>query len=340
MNSKQEANIPCKPVSRLDDVKKQVGKIPLIRKPLFTYGCLVALVVLAFVLLPTQAPKNAFEQVSITVFVILCMGWVGLIFSDEQKPEWMKTTSVTVLFVLLGWLFYRYTTADWGKMAFFFLNTKIIGLAWSTLISGLWITIQIAFFAAILSTFLGLLLAVFRSFNNRILNIFIIGYIDFFRAMPIMVLMVLIYYALPFLGIRLEAMPAGIIALGLNSSAYVSEIFRAGFLSVGKGQIEASNALGMSPVQTMRLVLLPQAFRVVLPPLVSNYVASAKDTAICSSISIIELLKAGLSEQALLANPSPLIFSTVLYLIMFVPLTRFSGYLENRMKASKRVTNL
>ena len=137
----------------------------------------------------------------------------------------------------------------------------------------------------------------FRSFNNRVLNIFIIAYVDFFRAMPIMVLMVIIYYALPYLGVRLDAVVSGIIALGLNSSAYVSEIFRAGVLSVKKGQIEAARALGLNPMQTMRLVLLPQAIRIVLPPLVGNYVASAKDTALCSSISIIELLKAGLSER-------------------------------------------
>ena len=158
--------------------------------------------------------------------------------------------------------------------------------------------------------------------------------------MPIIVLMMMIYYALPFVGIRLSAIMSGILALGLNSSAYVSEIFRAGFLSIKKGQIEAAHALGLNPMQTMRLVLLPQAFRVVIPPLVSNYVASAKDTALASSISIIELLKAGLSQKSLLANPSPLIFVTVLYLVMFVPLTRLSGLLERKMKASQRQVRL
>jgi len=213
-------------------------------------------------------------------------------------------------------------------------------MAWPTMLKGMGVTIQIAIFAAMMSTTLGLLLAVFRSFNNRVLNIFIIGYVDFFRAMPIIVLMVFIYYALPYLGVTLDAVLSGILALGLNSSAYVSEIFRAGILSVKKGQLEAAHALGMTSMQTMRLILLPQAFRVVLPPLVGNYVASAKDTALCSSISIIELLKAGLSEQALLANPSPLIFSTVLYLLMFVPLTRLSSMIETRMKKSQRKVNM
>jgi polar amino acid transport system permease protein len=194
--------------------------------------------------------------------------------------------------------------------------------------------------AALMSTILGLLLAVFRSFGSPVLNLFIVAYVDFFRSMPIIVLMMVIYYALPFLNIRLSAIMSGIIALGLNSSAYVSEIFRAGFLSIKKGQFDAAHALGLTPMQTMRLVLLPQAIRVVLPPLVGNYVASAKDTALASAISIIELLKAWLSQKSLLANPSPLIFSAVLYLVMFVPLTRLSGLLERRMKAGVRQVRL
>jgi polar amino acid transport system permease protein len=241
---------------------------------------------------------------------------------------------------VFGWLYYRYVPAQWHQMVNLFFNLDIIKQAWSTLIHGLWITIQLAFFSWVLSTILGLLFAVFRSFNNRVLNIFIIAYVDFFRAMPPLVLMFIIYFALPYVGLTLSAELSGILALGLNSSAYVSEIFRAGFLSVKKGQIEASASLGFTPMQTMRLIILPQAVRVILPPLVSNYVASAKDTALCSSISLIELLKAGLSEQAMLVNPSPLIFSTVLYLIMFVPLTRLSTLLEKRLKARQRKVNV
>ena len=239
----------------------------------------------------------------------------------------MKTVIVFSIFIIAGWLYYRYSTARWGEMGFLFFNLEMIQKAWPTLVEGFWTTLLLAVCAAIMSTIIGLLLAIFRSFENPVLNFFIIAYVDFFRAMPIIVLMMLIYYALPFMGIRLSAILSGILALGLNSSAYVSEIFRAGFLSVKTGQIEAASALGLNPIQTMRYVILPQAFRVVIPPLVGNYVASAKDTALASSISIIELLKAGLSQKSLLANPSPLIFVTALYLVMFVPLTKFSGYL-------------
>jgi polar amino acid transport system permease protein len=242
--------------------------------------------------------------------------------------------------VVTAWLYYRYSTGRWEEMTGLFFNWATIEKAWPTLISGLWTTILLAVFAAIMSTTVGLLLAIFRSFNNPVLNFFIIAYVDFFRAMPIIVLMMLFYYAFPFLNIRLSAIMSGILALGINSSAYVSEIFRAGFLSIKKGQIEAAHALGLNSVKTMRLVVLPQAFRVVIPPLVGNYVASAKDTALASAISITELLKAGLSQKALLANPSPLIFVAVVYLMLFIPLTQFAGFLERKMKKSQRQLRL
>ena len=323
--------------SRLLDVKKQMEHIPLIRTNKFVYSFLAVLVVYAILLLPSNGKAlNLFSIVSISAYVILCTVFVGILFSDELKKEWLKTVAAFLWIINLLVLYYQYSTAQWARMTNLFINFGVIQKALPTLLQGIVVTIKIAIFAAIMSTIVGLLLAVFRSLNNRVLNIFIIAYVDFFRAMPIMVLMVLIYYALPFMGIRLDAVVSGILALGLNSSAYVSEIFRAGISSVKRGQIEAAHALGLTTMQTMRLVLLPQAFRVVLPPLVGNYVASAKDTALCSSISIIELLKAGLSQQALLANPSPLIFSAVMYIIMFVPLTRLSSILESRMKRKQR----
>ena len=322
--------------SRLADVKAKMGHIPFIRRDGFVYGFLIFLILYGALLLPPSGPPTMMELSRIALFAMLLIAWVALVFTDELKPEFMKTAAVFVVLLVSGWLYYRYSTARWGEMVHLFFNGKTIGKAWPTLVKGFWTTVLLAVASAVMSTIIGLLLAVFRSFNNFVLNVFIVAYIDFFRAMPIIVLMMLIYYALPFLGIRLSAIMSGILALGLNSSAYVSEIFRAGFLSIRKGQIEAAHALGMNPVKTMRLVLLPQAFRVIIPPLVSNYVASAKDTALASAISITELLKAGLSQKSLLANPSPLIFVTVLYLVMFVPLTRFSGFLEKKMKAGRR----
>jgi len=335
-----KSSTPSTDVRGLSDIKDKIGRVPIIRRRSFVYGSLAGLVGYALFLLPAGGTLGAVDLGRMILFVLLLLMWAAIIFTDELKSEKFKTAAVFSIFIISAWLFYRYSDAKWGEIGYLFFNVEMIQKAWPTLMEGFWTTLFLAVCAAIMSTILGLLLAVFRTFNNAVLNVFIISYIDFFRAMPIIVLMMLMYYALPFMGIRLSAIMSGILALGLNSSAYVSEIFRAGFLSIKKGQIEAAHALGLNGLQTMRLVILPQAFRVVIPPLVGNYVASAKDTALASSISIIELLKAGLSQKSLLANPSPLIFVTVLYLVMFVPLTQFSGYLEKRMKASQRQVRL
>jgi len=326
--------------SRLADVKAKVGQIPLIRKSQFLYSYLAFLVVYGIFLLPSKGSPSPVELIIVAIYFLLAIVWAAIVFSDELKSNKLKTAIAFGILILLGWLYYMYSTARWSEMSQLFFNVEVIRKAWPYLVRGFWTTIFLAIAAAIISTILGLLLAVFRSFNSPVLNFFIVLYVDVFRAIPIIVLMMVIYYAFPFMNIRLSAIMSGIVALGLNSSAYVSEIFRAGFLSIKKGQIEAAHALGLNAMQTMRLVILPQAFQVVIPPLVGNYVASAKDTALASSISIIELLKAGLAQKSLLANPSPLIFVTVLYMVMFVPLTQFSGYLEKKMQSSRRQVNV
>ncbi len=332
---KQENDTTNTP-SLLEGVKAKVGYIPLIRRSQFLYSYLAMLVVFGVFLLPKKGSPNPAELLLVVFYIVLVIVWAAIVFTDELKSDRLKTVIAFGVLIVLGRLYYQYSTARWSEMTQLFFNVEVIQKAWPYLVRGFWTTLLLAVAAAVVSTVIGLLLAVFRSFNNPVLNFFIILYVDVFRAIPIIVLMMVIYYAFPFMNIRLSAIMSGIVALGLNSSAYVSEIFRAGFLSIKKGQIEAAHALGMNPIQTMRLVILPQAFQVVIPPLVGNYVASAKDTALASSISIVELLKAGLAQKSLLANPSPLIFITILYLVMFVPLTRFSGYLEKKMQSSRR----
>lgn len=308
----------------------------------FLIAILVILVIYAVVLLPNPGNLSSAQWLVIGVFFFLALSWAGLALTDARKAEWSKTLAAFAILFLAGWLFYRYSDAKWDRLGHVFFNWDLMqepmedgGNAWSILFEGLKLTIQVALFSGIFGTIIGLFMAVFRSFNNRILNIFIVAYIDFFRSMPIIVLMVLVYYALPYTGITLSAMVSGVLALSLNSSAYISEIFRAGISSIHHGQIEAAHALGLNAIQTMRLIILPQAFRIVIPPLASNYVASAKDTAICSSIAILELLKSAMQVQAWKANPTPLIAATAIYIIFLVPLTRLAGILENRMKVRK-----
>ena len=331
-----ESNLENKRKSQLEELREQAGKIPLIRRTWFTLSSLCLVAAFTFILPNTMKPTGM-QWLPIVIYVLLLIAWAALIFSDEQKPEFVKIIVALVMTADFVWLFYRFSGADWSTVSYyFFAFDRLTGNGWNMLWEGFWLTVQIAVFSMLFSTIIGLLLAVFRSFNNKILNIFIVGYIDFFRSMPIIVLMMLIYFALPYTGIRLSATVSGILALSLNSAAYVSEIFRAGILSINRGQIEAARALGLNSVQTMRLVILPQAVKVVIPPLASNYVASAKDTAICSSISILELLKQAMTYQAVIANPTPLIAATGIYILLLVPLTRLAGVLEVRMKTNVR----
>ena len=190
--------------SRLSEVKARIGHVPLIRRNSFVYSFLTLLVLYGAFLLPPSGPPAAVGFSVIALFFLLLIVWAVIIFTDELKPEIMKTVTIFVILVVGAWLYYRYSTARWGEMTFLFFNADVIKKAWPTLVIGFWTTLLLAVSAAIMSTIIGLLLAVFRSFNNPVLNVFIIAYVDFFRAMPIIVLMMMIYYALPFLGIRLS----------------------------------------------------------------------------------------------------------------------------------------
>jgi len=305
---------------------------PLFRRYEFLGAMLVVLVLYAVFLLPnTQRPSTG-QWAVIIMFFLLVMAWVGTLTTDDKKPTWMGALAAVVLLFVFGWLFYRYSGAQWKKLVFVFLNQGVMEGEWGPLSEGLLVTLEIAILSAILGVLTGLILAVLRSLNNWMLNLVIIAYVDVVRATPLIVLLVVVYYALPYMGILMSAVMSGILALTLNCSAYTSEIFRAGIESIHAGQVEAARSLGLTSMKTMRLVILPQAFRVVVPPLTSTLVGLLKDTAVCSVASIVELLRAALQIQAWKANPTPLIAATIIYLLILIPLTRLSNRLEVRMK--------
>ena len=163
-----------------------------------------------------------------------------------------------------------------------------------------------------------------------------IFYIDIFRAMPMLVVLILIYYALPFLGIRLSSWASAVTAFTIVLAAYSAEVFRSGIESIPKGQFEAAQALGLPFLLTLRKVVLPQAVRVVIPPTTSNCVSMFKDTSLASTVALPELLKEANDAQALYANPSPLIGAAIIYVIFLWPMVRLVGYLERRLQAEKQ----
>ncbi|GAB4064333.1 amino acid ABC transporter permease [Ancylobacter sonchi] len=217
-----------------------------------------------------------------------------------------------------------------------FLNWDVFVRVLPLLLSGLWVTFTLGLLAIVLGFAGGLLLALLRLYAPTPFRQITVAFIDVFRAIPILVLLVVTYYALPFLGIRLSPFAAAASSLSLVSAAYSAEIFRAGIQAVARGQFEAAKALSLSPFRTMTDVVLPQAIRVVIPPITSNAINVMKDTALASVVAMPDLLKQATQAQALTANPTPLIGAAVIYLAILLPLVRLVALLEKRMAAGHR----
>ena len=217
-----------------------------------------------------------------------------------------------------------------------FLNGRVFLQNLPLLLSGLSTTVLLRIVSILLGLAGGLALALMRLYGGRAMRLPAVAFIDVFRAIPLLVLLVVVYYALPFLGLRLSPFAAAAASLSLVASAYSAEIFRAGIEAVPKGQFEAARALGLKPWIVMARVVLPQAVRIVVPPLTSNSINVLKDTALASVVAMPDLLKQATQAQALSANPTPLIAAAAIYLLMLLPLVRLVGLLEARWAAQAR----
>ena len=198
------------------------------------------------------------------------------------------------------------------------------------LLRGLWYTASLGVTAIVLGSLLGSLICIARLYAPRPIRLLAILYIDLVRAIPVLVLLILIYYALPFAGLTLTSFSAAAAALTLVLAAFTAEVLRAGIQAMPKGQFEAAEALGLGFWLTMRKVILPQAIRIVIPPHASNCVSVIKDTALASVVALSDLLKQATDAQALFANPSPLIGAALIYVAILWPLVRLTGWLEIR----------
>lgn len=212
-----------------------------------------------------------------------------------------------------------------------FFNVEVMVRAHVLLLMGLRVTVELGVTSLVFAILLGVLLASLWQLRNRFLNTLIRVYADFFRAMPTIVLFILVYFALPFIGIAMPAFLAAVVTLVLNGGAYFEEIFRGGIESIDIGQTEAARSLGLNFLQIMRYVILPQAIRVVLPPATTNSLELIKTTVLASVIALPELLKQAEQSQGLFANPTPLVEAALIFLMLLWPLVRLSGYLERRM---------
>ena len=203
-------------------------------------------------------------------------------------------------------------------------------------IKGAEITIILALCAVLFGTILGLLLTLIRRSKIKHISILATEYVEFVRGTPLLVQIYIIYIGLPNLtGLDMSDMAVGIVALSLNSAAYVSEIIRAGIEAVDKGQMEASRSLGMTQGQAMIDIIIPQAFKNILPALGNEFISVIKESSMVSVIGVAELMyNAGIVRGNTALGLEPVIVAAVFYFVITFTLTRCLGFVERRLKAS------
>ena len=206
-------------------------------------------------------------------------------------------------------------------------------------LTGLKTTLLVTVLALCIGVVLGLLIALIRSTHEqtgklKILNIVARVYLTIIRGTPSMI-QILFFYSVIFATVNLNNIVIGGIAFGINSGAYVAEIFRSGIMSVDKGQTEAGRSLGLNSAQTMRLIIIPQAFKNVLPALINEMIVLLKETAIIGYIGTIDITKAATLVQSRTYDALvPLLSAAIFYLILVMILTYFMGKLERRLRKS------
>lgn len=213
-----------------------------------------------------------------------------------------------------------------------FFNWEVFVSSFPLLLSGLRVTISLGAVSIVAGLVLGLAIALIRLYGVRPAQLVARLFIDLFRSIPILVLLIVVYYALPFVGLSLSPFMSAALSLTLVSAAYTAEIFRAGIEAVPRGQFEASFALGLNYRQMMRDVILPQAIRIMIPPLTGNCINVIKDTALASVVAIPDLVKQATQAQALEANPTPLIAAALMYIAILLPLVYLVGRLEKKSR--------
>ncbi len=205
------------------------------------------------------------------------------------------------------------------------------------LLLGAVITVEVTVGGFVLATMLGLVFSILQRLNWRPLRIVIAIYVDVFRAIPVLTQLFIIYFGLTEFGIRLAPLPAAIFGFGINGGAYLTEVFRAGIDSVHQGQMEAAQMLGMTRLAALRIVILPQAMRVVLPPLGNFAIGLLKDTALASAVAAPELMFRArtLVDQTFLATPI-FVVAAAIYLAMSLPLGYLTRQAEARLSRGRR----
>lgn len=220
-----------------------------------------------------------------------------------------------------------------------FITNFISEDRWKYIWDGLGVTLQVTFFAVLMGIVLGLLIAIVRSTHDKtgklkVLNAICQLYLTIIRGTPVVVQLLIIYFVI-FGSVDISKVVVAVLAFGINSGAYVAEIFRSGIMSIDKGQFEAGRSLGFNYAQTMIYIIMPQAFKNVLPALGNEFIVLLKETSVSGYIALQDLTKGGDIIRSRTYNAfMPLLAVAVIYLILVMIFTKLVNALERRLRNS------
>ncbi|MBB4066444.1 amino acid ABC transporter permease [Gellertiella hungarica] len=263
-------------------------------------------------------PETARLAGGLAVALILALNWVVL----RLLPRPHQIAGVWIeLFVLLMLFFYSF------NLSFAFIGKKIGFL----ITQGVTTTLYISAISILIATIIALAGAIAKLSKNGVIYGLATFYTSLFRGLPLLMQIYIIYLGLPQIGYVIGAVPAGIMALSLCYGAYMTEIFRAGIESIPRGQTEGATALGLSPAQTMMLVILPQAMRVIIPPTGNQFIAMLKDSSLVSVVGVWEIMYLARTQgQTEFRHIEMLITASMIYWILSVALELLQARIEER----------
>jgi polar amino acid transport system permease protein len=256
---------------------------------------------------------------------------------SRKRKSTLVAFGSTIAFAVIAWLS-LVNSPGWPRVqqSFFDFDTAVAALP--AVLNGLWLNLRVLLFSAIGVLVVGLSLALLRTLRSPIftpIRLLVRGYVDLFRGLPLIIVLYLVGFGIP--GLRLEFLGRipvevlGTLALTLTYSAYVAEVFRAGIEAVHPSQRLAARSLGLSYGQTMRLVVLPQAFRKVAPPLMNDFVSLQKDVGLISVLGAVDAVRGAQIEVAQFANFTPYVVAGLLFVLLAIPTVRAADYITSRL---------
>jgi polar amino acid transport system permease protein len=257
------------------------------------------------------------------------------------EPSALRSTlialaSTIVFFGVLGWI--AVSSPGWPAIERSFLNGKVFAASLPAIVGSFAVNVQLFLIAEVLILALGLVIAVLRSLPGPVffpVRLVTTIYVDVFRALPGVLVIYILGFGIPGLGLAgvpIEPFFYAVVALTLIYSAYVSEVYRAGIDSIHPSQSAAARSLGLSRLQSMRYVVLPQAVRRVIPPLLNDFIGLQKDTVLVSYIGVVEIFRQSYIKQAGSFNFTPYLATALVFLIVTIPLARLTDWLIARDK--------